>query len=199
MLPPGRARLGTNARPTGSPTVVMMIGIVLVACSAARVGVSPAVTIQSTLRRTSSAASPGRRSGFPSADRYSMAMFLPSMKPSSRSPWRKASSRDDKEECAAVERKPIRGSFSCHCASANELAVSRIVVSSQVRIVLVICCCSYFLLTTADCLLSLDHLIRSRQHVRRNRQADLLGCFEIDDELELRRLLDWQVSRLSTL
>ena len=35
-----------------------------------------------------------------------------------------------------------------------------------------------------------DHFIRPHQHVRRNRQADLLGGFQIDDELELRRLLD---------
>jgi hypothetical protein len=42
----------------------------------------------------------------------------------------------------------------------------------------------------------LDHLIRSRQHIRWNRQAHLLGCFQIDDELELRRLLDGQVGRL---
>jgi hypothetical protein len=35
---------------------------------------------------------------------------------------------------------------------------------------------------------SLDHSIRSHQHIRRNRQADLLGGFEIDDELELLRL-----------
>ena len=37
---------------------------------------------------------------------------------------------------------------------------------------------------------SLDHLIRPPQHIRRNSQADLLGCFEIDNELEFRRLLD---------
>src|SRR5262249_3322826 len=37
---------------------------------------------------------------------------------------------------------------------------------------------------------------RSRQHVRRNRQADLLGGFEVDDELELRRLLHREISRL---
>ena len=36
---------------------------------------------------------------------------------------------------------------------------------------------------------SLDHSVRPRQHVRRNRQADLLGSFEIDDELELLWLL----------
>jgi hypothetical protein len=31
--------------------------------------------------------------------------------------------------------------------------------------------------------------VRSRQHIRRNRQADLLRGFQIDYELELRRLL----------
>ena len=32
--------------------------------------------------------------------------------------------------------------------------------------------------------------------IRRNRHADLLGGFEIDDELKLRRLLDGQVGGL---
>ena len=35
MFPPGRARLATNPRPTGSPTVVVTIRMVLVACLAA--------------------------------------------------------------------------------------------------------------------------------------------------------------------
>ena len=39
----------------------------------------PEVTIRSTLRRTRSAASSGNRSSFCSANRYSMAMFCPSM------------------------------------------------------------------------------------------------------------------------
>ncbi len=38
--------------------------------------------------------------------------------------------------------------------------------------------------------------VRSRQHVRRNRQADLLGCFKIDDELELGWLFYRQFSGL---
>jgi hypothetical protein len=33
--------------------------------------------------------------------------------------------------------------------------------------------------------LSLNHLVRSRQHVGRNRQANLFGRFQIDDELKL--------------
>ena len=53
----------------------------------------PPVTMTSTLRRTSSAASAGRRSSFPSAYRYSMTMFFPSTYPSSRRPWRNASTR----------------------------------------------------------------------------------------------------------
>jgi hypothetical protein len=39
-------------------------------------------------------------------------------------------------------------------------------------------------------LASLDHLIRPHQHIRRDREADLLGRFQIDDQLELHRLLD---------
>src|SRR5262245_33404844 len=43
---------------------------------------------------------------------------------------------------------------------------------------------------------SLEHFIRSRQHIGRNREADLLGGFEIDDELKLRRLLYRKIGRL---
>src|SRR5262249_5014633 len=44
--------------------------------------------------------------------------------------------------------------------------------------------------------LSLDHLIRSRQHVRWNRQADLLRSLQIEHKLELHRLLDRKVGWL---
>ena len=40
----------------------------------------------------------------------------------------------------------------------------------------------------------LDHLIRSRQHIRRNRQAERLGGFKVDHEVELRWLLNWRAS-----
>ena len=42
----------------------------------------------------------------------------------------------------------------------------------------------------------LNDFIRSRQHIRRNRQADLLGGFEIDHELKLLRLLHWKIGGL---
>jgi hypothetical protein len=46
-------------------------------------------------------------------------------------------------------------------------------------------------------LFSLDHSIRPRQHVGRNREADLLRGLEIDDELELDWLFHRQLSGLS--
>ena len=42
----------------------------------------------------------------------------------------------------------------------------------------------------------LNNFVRSRQHVRRNGQTDLLCRFEIDDELKLRRLLNGNVGWL---
>jgi hypothetical protein len=39
---------------------------------------------------------------------------------------------------------------------------------------------------------SSNHSVRPCQHVRRYCQADLLGGFEIDHQLELGRLLDWK-------
>src|SRR5262245_9602233 len=41
-----------------------------------------------------------------------------------------------------------------------------------------------------------DHPIRSHQHVRRDREADLFGGFQICIELKLDWPLDWKISRL---
>jgi hypothetical protein len=43
-----------------------------------------------------------------------------------------------------------------------------------------------------------NHSIRSRQHVRRNRQTDLFGGFQVDDEFEFRWLLHWEVGGFGT-
>jgi hypothetical protein len=42
-------------------------------------------------------------------------------------------------------------------------------------------------------------LIRPHQHIRRDRQANLLRCFEVDDELELLWLLDRKIGGLSAV
>jgi hypothetical protein len=55
----------------------------------------------------------------------------------------------------------------------------------------------FLLLLFAPCSL-LDDFIRSRQHVRRNRYADLFGCIQVDDQLKLRWLLHRQISGLGT-
>ena len=47
--------------------------------------------------------------------------------------------------------------------------------------------------------LLLDHLIRPLQKRRRDRQAEGLGGLEVDDQLELRRLLDGQLGGLGAL
>ena len=46
---------------------------------------------------------------------------------------------------------------------------------------------------------SSNHSIRPRQHIRRNGQRDLPGGFEIDHQLEFRRLLDGQLRRFGAL
>ena len=45
----------------------------------------------------------------------------------------------------------------------------------------------------------LNDSIRPVQYIRRNRQADLLGSFEIDDELKLHRLFDGQVGGIRSV
>jgi hypothetical protein len=45
---------------------------------------------------------------------------------------------------------------------------------------------------------SLDDLIRPRQQRRRDREAEGFGGLEVDDQLKLRGLLDWQIAWLCT-
>src|SRR5215211_6858674 len=46
---------------------------------------------------------------------------------------------------------------------------------------------------------SLDHLVRLEEKARRNREAEGLGSLEVDDQLELHRLLHGEVPRVSPL
>jgi len=75
-FPPGRARLATTPLRAGSASeFAMTIGIVLVACLAARVASMPAVTMQSALSRTNSVAIAGSRAALPFENRHSMVVF----------------------------------------------------------------------------------------------------------------------------
>ena len=105
---PGRPRLVTSPRVTGSPAPTMTMGIVVVACLAARAAGAPPVTITSTLSRTSSAARLGNDSVLSSAQRHSRVTFCPSTSPSARSPSRNASQRSARADAEPVSRQPIR-------------------------------------------------------------------------------------------
>ena len=147
-LPPGRARLATKPTPTGSPALVITMGMVVVAFLAANAGRVPATTIRSTLRRTSSAASSGRRSGFSSANRYSMVIFFPSIQPSLLSSCRNASKRTALPEAVLASRKPMRKIFPACCALAMGPEITMAVASSQMTMDFIMELSPMFLLTT---------------------------------------------------
>src|SRR5215471_17297870 len=121
-----------------------------------------------------------------------MTMFFSSTYPSSCKPWRKASMRAVLAEGEAALRNPIRGTFAGCCASTGKLRANTMMLRANVKM-------SFFitLLNPFTSRLS-DHLIRPVQHRLRNCETDLFRCFEIDHELELRRLFDREISGLGT-
>ena len=84
MFPPGRARLATRPRPTGSLVTPITIGTLSVAFLAAIDAAPLSVTITLTGICASSAAALLSRSGSPCAERNSSAWVRPSMCPSLR-------------------------------------------------------------------------------------------------------------------
>ena len=89
-FPPGRERLATRPVPTGSPATGKTIGMTEVACFAASAASVPTAKMTSTLTRMNSAVISAKRSGRPSAHRYSITTVRPSIQPNSRSRWIKA-------------------------------------------------------------------------------------------------------------
>jgi len=78
-LPPGRLRLETRPRSTGSAPVAKTIGMVVVAALAATAAGGERATIASTRSDTRSAANAGKRSKRASAERYLIARLRPSI------------------------------------------------------------------------------------------------------------------------
>jgi hypothetical protein len=119
-LAPGRARFAIRPAPTGSDCAANTIGMVLVACFAARTGAEPHVTMTSTLSLTNSAAISANRLLLPSAQRYSMATVRPSIQPSSRSRLENAVTHWVATEDEAAPKKPMVGSFpACYAREAS--------------------------------------------------------------------------------
>src|SRR4030095_3212068 len=80
-----------------------------------------------------------------------------------------------------------RAEFASAAAPRRQHRAQRAKCKAQCRIY------SCLLQTNDRLLISPNHLVRPRQYVGRNRQADLFGGFEIDDELKFLRLLHRQI------
>src|SRR6266508_5947440 len=147
-----------------------------------------------------------------------MIMFFPSTYPSSCKPWRNASVRVDSEDDERADRYPIRGTFfGCWAvATAPHIAnvIPRATIPTNFRFwildfrlsdreledcIQILSCICFSLeskIGNRKSKMSSYDAVGSRQHIRRNCQADLLCGFEINDELKLLRLLHGQVSGL---
>ena len=112
-LPPGRLRLATRPNLTGSPAVTKTIGIVAVAALAASAAGVVVAAITVTFRRTKSAANSGSRSLCPSAQRYSIETFRPSMYPASFTPCRNAAILDAYPPGELLWRNPTTSRQNC--------------------------------------------------------------------------------------
>ena len=97
-------------------------------------------------------------------------------------------------------RYPIRETFPACCASADMQSAKSQVLSVKPMTVFLIGFVPVFFcsLLFAPCSLLFDDLVRPEQHVRRNREADLLRRLEIDDKVDLINPLHWQVLRFDT-
>ena len=159
-LPPGRERLATSPSLTGSSGTVNTIGMVVVAALAARAGaVPPCARMTVTCLRTRSAASPGSRSSWFSAQRYSIATFSPSTYPASFKPWRNPRRRSAKPSGDTAPRKPITGIVGC-CARAASGHAAAAPPSSDDELAPA---CSF------------DHLVGAGEQRLRHLEAERLG------------------------
>src|SRR4029453_16675862 len=187
------------------------MGIEAVASFAACTKVEDRATIRSTLSRTKSAASSGSRAGWPSAPRNSIRMFCPSIQPRSRRPDRKACHRRASAGSDALFVKtPMRYTFPGCCAStasgARVRPKMRMTASPISRMLPGSLAEGHYAHQRpgldehrgAGQRALLDDLVRPLQQRLRDCEAERLGGLEVDDQLELRRLLDGQVAGLGT-
>ena len=109
--------------------------------------------------------------------------------------------RADSEEGELPDRYPIRGIFPICCAAAEPQSAKSKAPRSKNGDFFLHVFFSVSIHLSLDILVPshLMTLIRPIQHRLWNRQADCLGGFEVDHQLELRRLLDWQIGGLGSL
>ena len=184
-LPPGRARLATKPAPTGSPAFVITMGMAVVAFLAANADGVPEATIRSTLRRTKSAVSSGRRSSF-SLRKSILDDNVFSFNPAKLAQLLPERLQEDRDTGSSAMHPGNRcGGFSLSAApDAEEQSAKSIAHGSKAnrRFYHDI---DHRLRTTdigpsfrKDRTLLFYDLIRSCQHIRRNRQTNLFRCLQ---------------------
>src|SRR6266511_4876541 len=107
--------------------------------------------------------------------------------------------RADDSEGSPSKRKPILGIFSTCCASTDEQSAKSMAHSARQMTFLLMSFLPFLALCSlphALCNFSPNHLIRSPQHLLRNRETDLLRRFQVDDELEFGWLFDGEIGGL---
>src|SRR5215470_5309020 len=134
-LAPGRFKLATNPSWTGSPATKKTIGVVVVAALAASAEGVVVATMTATWRRTRSAVKAGSRSFRPSAQRYSIVTFWPSVKPATFRPRRNARNRSAYRSGVSLPTKPTTGVAGCaRGASGNAVAAPKPSVTNSLRL-----------------------------------------------------------------
>src|SRR5262245_22139148 len=152
--------------------------VVVISLTVSADGVS-VTTIRSTLSRTRSAASSRRRSGFPSANRYSMVIFFPSVQPSLRISRRNASTSTElRKPCCYQES--YASDFPCLLRVNRAANRKEHGAKGEDDDFLTSC---FSLLSPLDTphspLFSFNQLVRPSQYIRRDRKADLLGASKL--------------------
>lgn len=109
------------------------MGITWVAFLAATEGGVPSVTITSTLSRTNSSARRDSLSGLPSAHRYSITRFRPSIHPRARRPSTNAARNRTFPVTVVFERYPIRRTSLADWASAIGAPASKVSTTMRPR------------------------------------------------------------------
>src|SRR5829696_6503469 len=164
----------------GSPPTTNTIGIVEVAAFAASgEGTLPRATIAATCLWTKSDANAWRRSYRPSAQRYSIATFSCSKKPSSLRPCLKAANISWLSPKDLELRTPMRGTAVCCACVADGHATAASPAMPPA--------------------FSFDNLVGTGEEGGREAQSEHVRRLEIEHELHFGRLLDRQLGRFRSL
>src|SRR5262245_24230916 len=125
-----------------------------------------------------------------------MAMFFPSTHPRLWRPCWNAWCQRALSDGERGVRTPMRRTFADGCASADAQRVRSMAQRVRTVMFLFMFFSALFTRHSSLALFSLDDFVRPIQHGRWNRQTDLLGGFQIDDEFELCRLFDGKIGGL---